>query len=74
MKKKIVAIMLAGMMSLSAVACGGTSDTQEPDTQEADSNAEDGHPLTKQVPTTQLQMRRKRKTMVLSILMVKVIM
>lgn len=42
MKKKIVAIMLAGMMSLSAVACGGTSDTQEPDTQEADSNAEDG--------------------------------
>ena len=42
MKKKIVAIMLAGMMSLSAVACGGTSDTQEPDTQEADSSAEDG--------------------------------
>ena len=42
MKKKLLVLMIAGMMSLSAVACGGTSDTQEPNTQEADSNAEDG--------------------------------
>lgn len=42
MKKKLLVLMIAGMMSLSAVACGETSDTQEPDTQETDNNAEDG--------------------------------
>lgn len=37
MKKKLLVLMMAAMMSLSAVACGGNSDTQEPDAQ-----AEDG--------------------------------
>lgn len=37
MKRKLLVLMMAGLMSLSAVACGGNSDTQEPDAQ-----AEDG--------------------------------
>ena len=41
MKKKLLVLMIAGMMSLSAVACGETSDTQEPDTQEANDNTGD---------------------------------
>lgn len=41
MKKKLLVLMIAGMMSLSAVACGGTSDTQNPDAQEADSSTVD---------------------------------
>lgn len=31
MKKKLLVLMIAGMMSLSAVACGGTSDAQKTD-------------------------------------------
>ncbi|HIZ77136.1 MAG TPA: DUF5067 domain-containing protein [Firmicutes bacterium] len=41
MKKKLLVLMIAGMMSLSAVACGETSDTQEPDTQESNDNTGD---------------------------------
>ena len=41
MKKKLLVLMIAGMMSISAVACGGTSDTQNPDAQEADSSTVD---------------------------------
>lgn len=40
MKKKLLVLMIAGMMSMSAVACGGTSDTQEPDAQETDGGSE----------------------------------
>lgn len=41
MKKKLLVLMIAGMMSLSSVGCGGTSDTQEPDAQETDGGSED---------------------------------
>ena len=37
MKRKILVLMMAGLMSVSAAACGGNSDTQEPDAQTEDS-------------------------------------
>lgn len=39
MKKKLLVLMMAATMSLSAVACGSTSDTQEPNAQSENNDA-----------------------------------